>query len=377
MILQSLFLVVVAALPGLAQDREQPTVQPKQRDPVADLPVQDGWRPHAENPCLSFGQHRPLASWNDPCVLKRDGKYIMYMTTSLMVPGRPPVEPFRAVSDDGVSWSLEPKTPLIAPGKGAADFDFQSVETPSVVSFKGKFHLYYTGVQKELSGPMAIGHATSDDGTHWTKDPSNPVLRATGNPSDFNGFQVAEPGAVVRGEEIYLYFTSVGLRPGGNPPARRVIALAKSADSSHFGAPKVVLEQSDLYSAKLGFDGYSTPSAAIHDGHVHLFYDVGYWSPNSERKWAQVALHHAVSNDGETSWTQDRKAIFTRRSFGWTSLEVRSPTALFDGDVLRLWFAGNAEVEEFLPEVKQTGRTKKFGIGFATRKAGPENAVPP
>ena len=76
--------------------------QAKPGDPIAGLPVQDDWRPHAENPCLSFGQLRPLGSWNDPCVLKRNGKYVMYLTTSLMVPGRPPVQPFRAVSDDGL-----------------------------------------------------------------------------------------------------------------------------------------------------------------------------------------------------------------------------------------------------------------------------------
>jgi hypothetical protein len=145
---------------------------------------------------------------------------------------------------------------------------------------------------------MAIGHATSEDGIRWEKDQNNPVLRPTGHPEDFNGLQVAEPGAVVRGGEVYLYFTSVGLRPGGHPPARRVIALARSADASRFGAPKAVLEQGELYPAKLGFDGYSTPAAAIRGGRVHLFYDVGHFDPAAERKWTQVALHHAVSDDG-------------------------------------------------------------------------------
>ena len=248
-------------------------------DPVAGLPVQRGWRLHEGNPCLGFGDHRPQASGNDPCVLKVDGRYVMYLTTSMIIPGRPPVLPFRAVSADGRGWALEPKTPLLAPGKTASDFDLQGVETPSVVFFRGKYHLYYTGVQKGLAGPMAIGHATSEDGIRWEKDPSNPVLRPTGRPDDFNGLQVAEPGAVVRGGEIFLYFTSVSLRSGGRPPARRVIALAKSADASRFAAPKVVLEPGDLYPARLGFDGYSTPSAALHEGRVHLFYDVGHFNP--------------------------------------------------------------------------------------------------
>lgn len=147
-----------------------------------------------------------------------------------------------------------------------------------------------------------------------------------------------------------------------------MIALAKSADASQFDAPRGILGQSDLYPATLGFDGYSTPSAVIHDGRVHLFYDVGRFDPRAEHKWTQVALHHAVSDDGETAWAQDPEAVFTNRSFRWTSLEIRSPTALFEGDVLHLWFAGNAKVEEFLPEIKQTGRTMKFGIGHAEKK---------
>ena len=113
----NLLLVMVAALPGLPDDRA------KSGDPIAGLPVQEGWRPSAENPCLSFGQLRTLASWNDPCVLKWEGRYVMYLTSSLMIPRRPPVQPFRAVSDDGLRWTLEPKTPLIEPGKDASDFD--------------------------------------------------------------------------------------------------------------------------------------------------------------------------------------------------------------------------------------------------------------
>ncbi len=216
-ILRLILLTIVAAMfePSLAQAAQG--AQPGRADPVATLPVQGGWLSRGEKPCLSLGEHRPLATWNDPCVLKCDGKYVMYMTSSTMLPGRPPVQPFRAVSDDGVSWHLEPKTPLLAPGKEATAFDFQSVETPSVVTFKGKYHMYYTGVRTGLSGPMAIGHASSDDGIHWTKDAGNPVVRPTGKLSDFNGLQVAEPGAVVRGNEVLLYFTSVGLRPGGNP----------------------------------------------------------------------------------------------------------------------------------------------------------------
>jgi hypothetical protein len=72
-------------------------------------------------------------------------------------------------------------------------------------------------VRSGLSGPMAIGHATSPDGIAWTKDPRNPVLRPSGHRRDFNGLQVAEPGAVVVRDKVYLYFAAVGMRESGNP----------------------------------------------------------------------------------------------------------------------------------------------------------------
>ena len=141
---------------------------------------------------------------------------------------------------------------------------------------------------------------------------------------------------MVVGDQVYLYFTAVGMPPEGSPPAKRADALARSPDGSACGPPRIVLEQSERYPAELGFDGYSTPSAA-YDGHrVHLFYDVGYFSAKSERKWTQVAIHHAVSPDGVGDWKQDADPLLTRRSFLWATMEVRSPTALFEGTTIRL-----------------------------------------
>jgi len=133
-------------------------------DPVAGLHCQQGWQAYAQNPCICMRDPFPRAAWNDPCVLKIGSRYVMYMTSSAEMPWRPPVQPYRAVSMDGVKWQLEPKMPLLAPGANADDFDCQNVETPSVVFFGNQYHMYYTGVKAGMGGPMAIGHATSPDG---------------------------------------------------------------------------------------------------------------------------------------------------------------------------------------------------------------------
>jgi len=335
-------------------------------DPVAALPVQTGWSFEPSNPVIALGDLRPLASWNDPCVIRADSGYIMYLTTSMGAPGSPPVLPFRAVSEDGLSWSLKPTTPLLTVGKQGG-FDSASVETPSVVLFRGSYHMYYTGVgRKGLSGPMSIGHATSPDGIHWQRT-DDPVLSPTGNPSDWNGLQVAEPGAVAFRGSIYLYFTAVGLRGGGSPPAKRVIGLATSNNGTEFGPAEAVVEQTLPYTVEAGFDGYSTPSATVHEDKVPLFYDVGHWDEKAEHKWSQIALHHAVSNDGRAKWSQDSAAIVTRNNAPWTNLEVRSPHALFEDGRVMLWYAGNAKVSEIMDDVRASGKTRRFGIGLATR----------
>jgi predicted GH43/DUF377 family glycosyl hydrolase len=359
-----LSVAVLGCGPGVAQQGGDATSEPSQEaDPVAQIPVQSQWKFHPENPVICFGELRSYATWNDPCVLKSDAGYVMYLTTAMRQPGSPPVQPFRAVSADGLEWRLAPETPLLAPGEKDA-FDAASIETPSVVQFKGQYHLYYTGVGAGgLGGPMSIGHAVSDDGIHWTKN-ARPVASPSGVHSDWNGYQVAEPAAVVVGDRLHLYFAAVGLRQGA-PPARRVIGLATSENGRDFSPPEEVLAQHELYPPEKGFDGYSTPAAAVAGGKVHLFYDVGYYSADASHKWSQVALHHAVSEDGRTGFVQDQAAIVTRNHAEWTGLEVRAPAPLFEEDRLRLWFAGNAEPDRFIDAVKATGTTKLFGIGYA------------
>jgi predicted GH43/DUF377 family glycosyl hydrolase len=321
-------------------------------DPVASLPTQVRWTAYAQNPIIELGDLPPGQYWNDPCVLDVGPSYWMFMTTNTGTVGSSSVLPFRAVSVDGINWSLSPASPLLAAGSGG-DFDELSCETPNVVFFGGEYHMYYSGIGAgNITGPIHIGHATSANGTTWTKDPNNPVLSPTGEPNDWNGIHVGEPGAAVVNSQVYLYVTAAGLRPSGEPVSKHVIALAKSVDGSSFGPLTPVLEPHATYPATSGFEGYSTPHAAVYNNRVHVFHDVAYMDG---AEWTQVALHHAVSADGETGWSQDTNPIFTRHTFDWTEREIRSPAVLFDGSLLKLWFAGDDVIA-----------TQKLGIGYAT-----------
>ena len=41
----------------------------------------------------------------------------------------------------------------------------------------GTFHLWYTGYNDDRPPTMSLGHATSPDGLHWTRDPAEPDLQ--------------------------------------------------------------------------------------------------------------------------------------------------------------------------------------------------------
>jgi len=316
---------------------------------------QQGWSAYNSNPIIAMGQDLTGAQWNDPSVIKSGSTYVMYLTAnSTGIPGQD-VLPFRATSADGITWSIN-TTSLLTPGN-TNDFDEAGIETPSVIFFNGEYHMYYTGVGSGgLSGPLSIGHATSTDGVTWVKDPiSNPVLIPTSVQTDWNGVQVGEPGAVIFNNQVYLFFTAVGLRPGGGTPlAMRTIGLAISTDGTSFGSQVQVLEQSARYPATGNYSGYSTPSALVYSGQLHLFYDVVQENPGFE----QVALEHASSPDGIT-WAEDNTSIFVRSDFAWTMREIRSPAVINDGNLLKMWFAGDDVIANSI-----------WGIGYASANAG-------
>jgi hypothetical protein len=328
------------------------------------LPLrQTQWALHPGNPVIKAGDFREQGLWNDPSVLKVGSEYVMYLTSSTREPFKPPVLPFRAVSADGISWRLDPANPLFDE-KGTP---FVSVETPSVVYFRGEYHLYYSGIHPSGHVPMMeIGHAVSADGIHWKKDPA-PVIRSSGKPAEWNGFLVGEPGAVVYKDRIHVYFTAMGARPSGTPPQLQSIGLAISKDGRTFEPPRVALSQTSLYGPEKGFPGYSTPAALVDGETVHLFYDVVHFDKNARPEWRQVALQHAVSRDGGLTFREVGGPLVRRDDNDWsTAGEVRAPAALIDGNQVKVWFGGHVGHAKLGDMIRRGFRGREFGIGLMT-----------
>ncbi len=313
------------------------------------------------DPVIKYGDFFADSTWNDPHVLKRaDGGYVMYASASAGF-ANIRVRIYRLTSQDAKSWVLDPMTPVFEPSG-----NMESVETPSVVLFKGKYHLFVTTYPDQADATSyRVAHAVSDDGLSFTLTDETFVV-PSGNADDFNGSVVADPGAVVIGDELLVYFTAIGGDPNGTRQ-QEVIGVVSSSDGTTFSTPSVALAPDrTLYPRGDGWIGFSTPFPALIDGQVQLFTDVvnDEHDPNYDADWLQVALQLAVSPDGKTGFSQYPDRIFERADFSWTQREIRAVAVLEDTDRVRMWFAGD-QVFTLDGSGNPTYHLERWGIGYA------------
>jgi hypothetical protein len=144
------------------------------------------------------------------------------------------------------------------------------------------------------------------------------------------------------------------------------IGLTTSADGSTFDTPRRVLSQDEsLFPPSKGYAGYATVSAVAYQGRVHLFYNVVSNPQLSGSDIEQVALHHAVSDNGVSGWRQDPRPIFVRSDFDWTEGGIISPSVIIENGKVRMWFAGHMSKFSFLKLALGGWKGRQFGIGYA------------
>lgn len=294
--------------------------------------------PSPFNPLLTTNSQFSNANWNDPSVIKIGDTYIMYASADTNFSGD--IKIYRLTSSDGINFTLNPSTAVFSKASGPADWDRKSVETPSVVFFNNQYHMFYTAYPTSLNivTDYKIGHATSDDGITWTRDASyllapNDPLNTSPNLS-FDQYVVAEPGALVFNNKLFVYFTAQGADIGVGSTLF-TIGMINSDDGVNWSPPSQVLRPDQGLYPRAAYHGYSTPAALEINGKAYLFFDV------AEDPFVQSKLHYAVSNDGINAFVEHPQEIFDRSMFDYTSTQIRAPSPLLDGDSLKLYFAGN------------------------------------
>jgi hypothetical protein len=88
-----------------------------------------------------------------------------------------------AYSVDGIYWIRYGDQPVLLPSGNAADWDGMYSYRSTIIRIAGLYHMWYSGANGDNSigtyYAHGIGHAVSNDGLNWTKDPDNPVFHVT------------------------------------------------------------------------------------------------------------------------------------------------------------------------------------------------------
>jgi len=157
---------------------------------------------HGGNPVLAVGAG---SSWDDddvwgPTVLKEGSRYMMWYTGA---DGANPSRIGLATSTDGTTWMKEAANPVLSPNE-VDSWEAKGLRVGSVIHDSGLFKMWYTGL--DSNGKGHTGYATSVDGVNWSKYEANPVLNA-GDPGSWEDESVSR-SAVIKDVNIYhLWYT--------------------------------------------------------------------------------------------------------------------------------------------------------------------------
>jgi predicted GH43/DUF377 family glycosyl hydrolase len=222
------------------------------------------WNKHASNPVIPRGTG---TAWDSSHALEAsvvfDGStwYLFYRGTSSIG---------LATSSDGITFTKNASNPVLTPTSG---WESTQIDAMSVIYEGGTFTMWY-GARDNST--YQIGRATSPDGTHWTRDSANPVLRLG---SGWESTHVSAPSVIKIGRMYYLFYAGhdgttsrVGLatswdgrtwtKASSNPMWGPVVETYMSA-STHPGA--LLVDGDRLWAWFSGHDGtrHSIGAAAM------------------------------------------------------------------------------------------------------------------
>ena len=159
---------------------------------------QTDWIRYENNPILELG---PSGSWDEisieGCSVIFDGTiYHMWYTGNNGINFRIG----HATSTDGISWTKDALNPVIEIGLPGS-WEGNRVFADAVLLNGTTFHMWYSG--NDTNGIERIGHATSSDGVNWTKDQLNPILDI-GSPGSWEDTDVfAMAGSAIFNGTVY------------------------------------------------------------------------------------------------------------------------------------------------------------------------------
>ena len=287
---------------------------------------QTSWDKYEGNPVLEPG---PAGSWDSDgamaCSILFDGDmYHMWYSGFDGIFN----QIGHATSPDGIDWTKDPNNPVVEVGQ-AGSWEESHAYIPNVLLINSVYHMWYDGAWGYIE---KTGHATSTDGSNWTKDPLNPVLDTgpSGSWDDFQVFPMA--GSVIFEDNIYKMWYG-----GGSTAYVWQVGYATSPDGSVW--TKDEANNPVITPGVTGkWDDYGViPGAVLLIGNTYNMWFSGCHPDN----WWRVG--HATSTDG-INWTKyEFNPVLDYGAPGeWDVLQAWCPSVIYDdvGDIFKMWYSG-------------------------------------
>jgi len=285
------------------------------------------WTRYASNPVLS----KPSSGWGsasfgDPCVVKVDNKYYMYLsgasTANEELVGL-------ATSKTGLSWTLYGSNPIIAKAS-SPDFGQKEIRDVAVLRDGPVWRLYFAG-RDSVGDKYRLGSAFSYDGIGWVR---NPLVVLDWSASGFESAQIQSPSVLWANDGLYLYFS--GDNGGGTPNYQLGLAqlkpwFIKKADNPQLGTGSSY-DANELTDPCVVFNEASNT--------YYMFY--GCYGGGGSYPYA---IAQASSTDG-ISWGTDSKyssnPVLSKsgNNGDWDDERVQDPCVIYENGTYKMWYSG-------------------------------------
>jgi beta-1,2-mannobiose phosphorylase / 1,2-beta-oligomannan phosphorylase len=292
-----------------------PAAQGAKQEPLAAAEREDdeaagGWHKSLDNPVLGGN----LGTCFDVSLVREGPTYRMWFSW------RPRKAIALVEGTDGVHWS----DPVITLGPNPATGWEDDVNRPVVVKRPDGYHMWYTG---QARGHSWIGHATSPDGTKWSRTGTKPVLSADAR---WEKVAVMCPHVLWDDEsKRYRLWYS-----GGEQYEPDAIGYATSPD----GVSWTKHPQNPIFRADPAhrWERHKvTACQVVRHGAWHEMFYIGF----RDGDHAQIGL--ARSRDGISRWERHPANPILRPGAGkWDADAVYKPFALPGNGRWRFWYNG-------------------------------------